>query len=78
MEKNRASSYLATTLETFSQQKTQNRLLSLGSFDQAYLAPILNILVPHVGQTALTAGLPFFIVTLSNSDTSFLALHFTQ
>jgi len=43
-----------------------------------YLAPILNIFVPQAGQTALTAGLPFFMVTDSNFSTSFLALHFTQ
>ncbi|OGD72888.1 hypothetical protein A3K29_01940 [Candidatus Collierbacteria bacterium RIFOXYB2_FULL_46_14] len=51
----------------------------LGSWiEPNYLAPILNILVPQTGQTALTAGLPFFMVTLSNSVTSLLALHFTQ
>jgi len=78
MMKKSSKLLLLSELNIFNQQKTQGQLLSLGSFDQPYLAPILNILVPHVGQTALTAGLPFFMVTLSNSATSFLALHFTQ
>jgi hypothetical protein len=46
---------------------------------QVYLAlPILNIFVPHVGQTPWVAGLPFFIVIALGSFISRLALHFTQ
>ena len=46
---------------------------------QAYLAlPILNIFVPHVGQTPWVAGLPFFIVISLVSFISRLALHLTQ
>lgn len=46
---------------------------------QAYLAlPILNIFVPHVGQTPWVAGLPFFIVISLGSFISRLALHLTQ
>jgi hypothetical protein len=53
------------------QQKMSNR--------QAYLAlPILNIFVPHVGQTPWVAGLPFFIVISLGSFISRLALHLTQ
>jgi len=43
-----------------------------------YAAPILNIEVPQSGHLALRAGFPFFIVTLSGLETSFLARHFTQ
>ena len=46
---------------------------------QAYLLlPILNILVPQVGQTPCVAGLPFFMVISLVSFISLLALHFTQ
>jgi hypothetical protein len=40
--------------------------------------PILNILVPQVGQIPCVAGLPFFIVTCAGLFISLLALHFTQ
>jgi len=43
-----------------------------------YAAPILYIPVPQVGHLAFMAGLPFFIVTFSGLDTSFLARHLTQ
>jgi hypothetical protein len=41
-------------------------------------APILNILVPHVGQTPCVAGLPFFMVTFFSSFISRLVRHLTQ
>ena len=44
----------------------------------AYALPILNIVVPQVGQEPLVAGFPFFIVTALASFISFLALHLTQ
>ena len=61
-------------------QKTREKFdYSPGSFGKSYLAPILNILVLQTGHTARAAGLPFFIVTLSNaSATSLLARHLTQ
>ena len=40
--------------------------------------PILNILVPHVGQTPCVAGLPFFMVMALASFISLLARHFIQ
>jgi hypothetical protein len=40
--------------------------------------PILNILVPHVGQTPSVAGLPFFMVTDLAFFISRLLLHLTQ
>ncbi len=40
--------------------------------------PILNILVPQVGQIPSVAGLPFFMVTAFESFMSRFALHFTQ
>ena len=43
----------------------------------AYL-PILNILVPHVTQVPVIAGLPFFIVIAVGLTISFFALHLTQ
>ncbi len=43
-----------------------------------YLLPILNILVPHVPQVPVVAGLPFFIVIAVGLCISFFALHFTQ
>jgi len=46
--------------------------------NECYFAPILYIPVPQSGHLAFIAGLPFFIVTFSAFDTSFLALHFTQ
>ena len=46
---------------------------------QSYLLlPILNILVPQVGQIPCVAGLPFFMVISLGSFISLLALHFTQ
>ena len=43
-----------------------------------YLAPILNILVPQVGQVPLRAGFPFFMVTPTAFGSSFFARHLTQ
>jgi hypothetical protein len=44
-----------------------------------YLAlPILNILVPQVGQAPVVAGFLFFIVTALGFFISFLARHLTQ
>jgi hypothetical protein len=43
-----------------------------------YLPPILNMVVPQSGHLLFIAGLPFFIVTLSNLSVSFLARHLTQ
>jgi hypothetical protein len=43
-----------------------------------YYLPILNILVPQVGQTPWVAGLPFFMVIALAFFISFLARHFTQ
>ena len=40
--------------------------------------PILNILVPQLGQTPCVAGLPFFMVIDLVSFISFLARHLTQ
>jgi hypothetical protein len=40
--------------------------------------PIRNTLVPHTGQTPLTAGLPFFKVTFCGSLISLFALHLKQ
>lgn len=40
--------------------------------------PILNMVVPQTSQTALVAGLPFFIVTGVTSFPSLFALHLTQ
>jgi len=43
-----------------------------------YFDPILYIPVPHEGHFAFIAGLPFFMVTFSGSETSCFARHFTQ
>ena len=40
--------------------------------------PILNILVPHDGQTPWVAGFPFFMVMALAFFISFLARHLTQ
>jgi hypothetical protein len=42
------------------------------------LLPILNILVPQVGQVPVVAGLLFFIVIALGAFISFLVLHLTQ
>jgi hypothetical protein len=43
-----------------------------------YLAPILNILVPHTGQTPWVAGRPFFMVMALGFFISLLVRHLTQ
>jgi hypothetical protein len=43
-----------------------------------FALPILNILVLHVGQVPVVAGLSFFIVTALGFFITFLALHLTQ
>lgn len=40
--------------------------------------PILNILVPQVGQVPVVAGFPFFIVISVGLVISFLDLHLMQ
>jgi hypothetical protein len=42
------------------------------------LLPILYILVPHLGQVPVDAGLPFFILTALGLLISLFALHFMQ
>ena len=49
------------------------------NYKNSYLdLPILNILVPQVGQVPWVAGFLFFIVTALGLFISFLALHLTQ
>src|SRR4030042_1534132 len=47
-------------------------------FEKSYALPILNILVPHLGQTPWVAGLPFFMVTDLAFFISLLVRHFMQ
>jgi hypothetical protein len=51
-----------------------------GSYEVTYdyYLPILNILVPQVGQVPVVAGFLFFIVIALVFFISLLALHFTQ
>jgi len=44
----------------------------------AYAFPMRKTEVPQLGQTPLTAGLPFLSVTFCGSLISILVLHFTQ
>ena len=44
----------------------------------AYAFPMRKTEVPQLGQTPLTAGLPFLSVTFCGSLISMLVLHFTQ
>lgn len=49
-----------------------------GGYFFAAPEPILNILVPQVGQTPCVAGRPFFMVTWVGFFISRVALHFMQ